>query len=64
MSRGPLTFKLTDLKRALKGAAELGHQVIGFEITKAGSILVHTGKTSQPIPSTEDEWDKAISNDR
>jgi hypothetical protein len=41
MTRSPLTFKGTDLKRAINAAKEAGLQVSRFEITKAGSIVVH-----------------------
>jgi hypothetical protein len=44
MTRGPLSFKETDLMRAIKCALKAGLQVAGFEITKAGSIVVHAGK--------------------
>jgi len=43
MTRGPLTFKGTDLKRAINTTREAGLQIARVEITKAGSILVHVG---------------------
>jgi hypothetical protein len=52
MTRGPLTFKETDLVRAIKSAVKAGLHVVGFEITKAGSIVVHAGK-----PAEEKETD-------
>jgi hypothetical protein len=52
MTRGPLSFKETDLMRAIKA----GLHVAGYEITKTGSIVVHVGKpTDEPI--TQNEWD-------
>jgi hypothetical protein len=47
MTRGPLSFKETDLLRALKTAIKAGLHVAGFEITKAGSIVVHAGKPDE-----------------
>lgn len=47
MTRGPLSFKETDLMRAIKCALKAGLHVAGFEITKAGSILVHAGKPAE-----------------
>ena len=57
MTRGPLSFKETDLVRAIKSAIKAGLQVAGFEINpKTGSIVVHTGKpTDEPI--TQNPWD-------
>ena len=62
--RTALSFKERDVTRALKAAAKAGHQVTGFEITKAGNIFVHTGKTGQSASSADDDWDKALANDR
>jgi hypothetical protein len=56
MTRGPLSFKETDLMRAIKCAIKAGLHVAGYEITKTGSIVVHVGKpTDEPI--TQNEWD-------
>jgi hypothetical protein len=44
MMRGPLSFKETDVMSAIKCATKAGLQVVGFEITKAGHIVVHAGK--------------------
>src|SRR6185312_14140454 len=50
MTRGSLTFKETDLRRAIKSAIKAGLHISGFEITKAGSIVVHAGKpTEDPV---------------
>jgi hypothetical protein len=51
MSRGPLSFKETDLMRAIKIALKAGLQVVGFEISpKTGNITVtvHTDKPETP----------------
>jgi hypothetical protein len=41
VTRGPVNFRESDLMRAIKCAIKAGLQVAGFEITKAGSIVVH-----------------------
>ena len=63
MTRGPLSFKGTDLKRAIKTAKETGLEVSHFEITKAGSIVVHVGEPANDNaaePHGDDDWDKAV----
>jgi hypothetical protein len=62
MTRGPLTFRGTDLKRALTTAKDAGFEVISFEITKAGNIVVHVGGEPESIEAVNDdaEWDKAL----
>ena len=64
MSHGPWPFKESDLKRALKVAAKQPAQVARVEITKDGIALILTGATGQPASSIEDDWDKALANDR
>jgi hypothetical protein len=61
MTRGPLTFKGTDLKRALDTAKNAGFEIVSFEITKAGSIVVHVGGSDIEPANDEAEWDKALS---
>jgi hypothetical protein len=61
MTRGPLTFKGTELKRALASAKDAGFEVVSFEITKAGSIVVHVGPADIDTTNDEAEWDKALS---
>jgi hypothetical protein len=60
VTRGTLTFKGTDLKRALAAAKEAGLEVMRFEITKAGNIVVHVGKVDMEAANDDDEWDKAL----
>jgi hypothetical protein len=60
MTRGPSTFKGNDLKRAIRTAKEAGLEVKSFEITKAGSIIVHIGNV-EAANDDGDEWDKALS---
>lgn len=60
MSRGPATFKQSDLTRALKGAVAAGVAVARVRISKDGSIEIDTTKPppSQATPTTtENPWD-------
>jgi hypothetical protein len=59
MTRGPITFKGTDLKRALAAAKEVGLEIRFFEIAKSGSILVHVGEADDTV-SDDLQWDKAL----
>lgn len=57
MTRGPLSFKETDLVRAIKSAVKAGLQVAGFEINpKTGGIVVHTGRPTDEL--AQNPWDK------
>ena len=60
--RGPLAFKGTDLKRAIITAREAGLEISRFEITKAGSIIVHIGKPDNDN-NDENPWDKAVGHE-
>lgn len=61
MTRGPLSFKETDLVRAIRSAIRAGLQVVGFEINpKTGGIVVHTGAPDAEKPDTSNPWDKAL----
>jgi len=62
MTRSPLTFKGTDLKRAINSALEAGLQISHFEITKAGSIVVHVADSNQE--SEGNPWDGALNGKR
>jgi hypothetical protein len=56
MAHGPLSFKETDVKRAIKSALKAGLQVAGVEINpKTGSIMVHTGKPGELLAEDEDD---------
>jgi hypothetical protein len=55
MSRRPLTFKQTDLVRALKAATSAGLKVGRFEIDKNGNIVVIAGDGQQS--NSKNEWD-------
>jgi len=65
MGSGPLSFKETDLVRAIKSALKAGLHVVGFEISpKTGNILVHASKAdSLTTSSGASDWDKALSSD-
>jgi hypothetical protein len=63
MTRGPLSFKETDLVRAIKSALKAGLQVAGFEInSKTGNITVHTGGKSEAA-NDSDSWDEALGHE-
>ena len=63
MSRGPATFKQSDLTRALKGTKAAGVDVSRIKIAKDGSIEIDTSPATSAKPD-EDEgatnWDAAI----
>jgi hypothetical protein len=62
--RGPLTFRQSDLTRALKGAAQAGQVPTRAEIDRDGKIsLTFSGEQPTP-PSPARDWDEALSNDR
>ena len=58
VTRGPLSFKETDLVRAIKSAIKAGLHVAGFEINpKTGSILIHAGEPADG-PRIHNPWDE------
>ena len=58
MTRGPLSFKETDLVRAIKSAIKAGLHVAGFEINpKTGSIRIHAGEPAGG-PRIHNPWDE------
>ena len=64
MSQGPWPFKESDLTRALEVAAKRPDQVARVEITKDGIALILTGAAGQRASSSEEDWEKALANDR
>jgi hypothetical protein len=61
MSRAPVTFRGTDLRRAVKSVKEAGLEIARVEIAPTGSIIIHAGK-----PEEEDSgnpWDKVLGNE-
>jgi hypothetical protein len=63
MTRGPLSFKETDLVQAIKSALKAGLHVAGFEISpKTGNIVVHAAKSDE-AKDGDDSWDKALDHE-
>lgn len=60
--RRPISFKGSDLKRAINSAKDAGLEVSSFEITSAGSIIVRIGTPTNDNES-ENPWDKAVGHD-
>jgi hypothetical protein len=58
MARGALTFRESDLTRALKAAAKAGVALARVEICKDGRIVLLPGKAQDAPPG--DEWDEAL----
>ena len=52
MSRGPLSFRQTDVARAIKGAVAAGLTVQRVEVDKAGRIIVVVGSPAETVPLT------------
>jgi hypothetical protein len=61
MTRGPLKFKETDVKRVVKSTREAGLEVTRVEVTKTGSIVVHVCKADEQQPEIGNPFDKALS---
>lgn len=56
MSRGPATFKQTDVTRALKGALAAGMNVGRVEIDREGRIVI-VAPSQKPEPQGDlDRW--------
>ena len=55
MTRGPLSFKEADLKRAVKSARAAGLQISSVEVTKAGNIIVHVCKRTEVETTDNDQ---------
>jgi hypothetical protein len=58
MSRGPHTFKQTDITRAIRATVAAGVEVARVEVSQDGRIVVVLGKAgpvSEPNP-----WDDAM----
>ena len=59
MSKGPLTFKQTDLLRAIRTFQKAGLPVARAEIDRDGKIVVVVGDGKAIQGSTANEWDGA-----
>jgi hypothetical protein len=59
MARGSLTFRQTDVTRAVRAVEAAGKLVRGVRVEKDGAILVIVGETGKTeAPSGEaNEWD-------
>jgi hypothetical protein len=58
VTRGPLSFKETDLLRTIKCAVKAGLHVAGFEVNpKTGSIVVHAGRPNEER-IVQNPWDE------
>ena len=56
MSKGMLTFKETDLRRAIRAFQKAGISIARAEIDQDGKIVVVTGNSSeQPQPDQSDD---------
>jgi hypothetical protein len=58
MSRGPSTFKQSDVTKAVKAVVAAGVDVARVEVDKEGRIVVVAGK---PVPEAGrggNEWDR------
>jgi len=53
MSRGPTTFRQSDLTRAIRGVRNAGVQVSRAEIGKDGKIIIVVGEASNVSSNAE-----------
>src|SRR5262249_37115659 len=61
MARGSLTFRQTDVTRALKAVTAAGIEVARIEIDRNGRIVIIPGK---PTSEEANEWDRAYGADQ
>ena len=59
MSKGPQTFRRTDLTRAIKGALAAGVEVMRAEIDSATGKIVLVLHKSDASTGNDNEWDGA-----
>ena len=61
MSRGPATFKASDVTKAVKAVMAAGVEVARVEIDKQGKIVVVPGQSTKTEKRPDDfnEWDEA-----
>lgn len=60
MSRGPCTFRQSDLLRAIKALKAAGEQVVGIRFDSAGKPVIITGKGESATSSSPNPWDEAV----
>ena len=58
MSKGPLTFKQTDLLRAIRTSQKAGLSIARVEIDRDGKIVVVVGEGNAKAESTATELDR------
>ena len=59
MSKGPSTFRKSDVKRGIEALELAGKRVARVEIDKAGKIVIVTTNGTQVGESAEvNEWDR------
>jgi len=58
MSKGMLTFKQTDLLRAIKASQKAGLSIARVEIDRDGKIVVVTGEGNAKVESAATELDR------
>jgi molybdopterin biosynthesis enzyme len=57
MSRGPCTFKQSDMVRAIKAAVAAGVEIARVEVDKEGKIVIIAGKPESKSAGNElDQW--------
>jgi hypothetical protein len=59
MSRGPCTFRQSDLTRAINAVKAAGESVARIEVDSAGKIVIVTGK-GDSVTSSSNPWDDAV----
>jgi hypothetical protein len=61
MSKGMLTFKETDLRRAIRASQKAGLSIARVEIDRDGKIVVVTGKSvNEDTMSNTNPWDEVL----
>jgi hypothetical protein len=60
MSKAPLTFKQTDLLRAIRASQKAGLSIARVEIDRDGKIVVVVGEETENLTKGEgaNEWDR------
>ena len=58
MARGALTFRQTDVTRAVKAVVAAGVEVARVEVDREGRIIVVAGKPAPDVGRGANEWDR------
>jgi hypothetical protein len=61
MSRGPHSFKQTDVTRAIKAAEAAGKEVVGVEMHNGKIRLLFGHDPAEAAPAPGDNWNDALS---